>query len=48
MVCLRNTSVDTLHKVDNKDNDNNNNNKNNIIICAKRQSGIIQSFQKPD
>jgi hypothetical protein len=30
MVCLRNISVDTLHKGDTKDN-NNNNNKNIII-----------------
>jgi hypothetical protein len=28
MVCLRNISVDTLHKGDNEDNDNNNNNNN--------------------
>jgi len=27
MVCLRNISVDTLHKGDTKDNNNNNNNK---------------------
>ena len=29
MVCLRNISVDTLHKGDAKDNNNNNNNNNN-------------------
>jgi len=29
MVCLRNISVDTLHKGDTKDNNNNNNNNNN-------------------
>jgi hypothetical protein len=29
MVCLRNISVDTLHKGDTEDNDNNNNNNNN-------------------
>jgi hypothetical protein len=28
MVCLRNISVDTLHKGDTKDNNNNNNNNN--------------------
>ena len=28
-VCLRNISVDTLHKGDTKDDDNNNNNNNN-------------------
>jgi len=33
MVCLRNISVDTLHKGDTEeDDDNNNNNNNNIII----------------
>jgi hypothetical protein len=30
MVCLRNISVDTLHKGDTKDNNNNNNNNNNV------------------
>jgi hypothetical protein len=29
MVCLRNISVDTLHKGDTDDDDNNNNNNNN-------------------
>jgi hypothetical protein len=29
MVCLRNISVDTLHKGDTEDDDNNNNNNNN-------------------
>jgi hypothetical protein len=29
MVCLRNISVDTLHKGDSKDDDDNNNNNNN-------------------
>ena len=29
MVCLRNISVDTLHKGDTEDNNNNNNNNNN-------------------
>jgi len=29
MVCLRNMSVDSLHKGDTKDNNNNNNNNNN-------------------
>jgi len=29
MVCLRNVSVDTLHKGDSEDNNNNNNNNNN-------------------
>jgi hypothetical protein len=29
MVCLRNISVDTLHKADNEDDDGNNNNNNN-------------------
>jgi hypothetical protein len=29
MVCLRNISVDTLHKGDNEDNNNNNNNTRN-------------------
>jgi len=34
MVCLRNISVDTLHKGDTEDdNNNNNNNNNNSIAC---------------
>jgi len=36
MVCLRNISVDTLHKgdtVDDDDDDNNNNNNNNSLAC---------------
>jgi len=32
MVCLRNISVDTLHKGDTEDDDNNNNNNNNNNI----------------
>jgi hypothetical protein len=31
MVCLRNISVDTLHKGDTEDYNNNNNNNNNVI-----------------
>jgi len=31
MVCLRNISVDTLHKGETEDNNNNNNNNNNNI-----------------
>jgi len=45
MVCLRNISVDTLHKGDNDDDDdddddddNNNNNNNNIIITQSYTS----------
>ena len=36
MVCLRNISVDTLHKgdtEDDNDDDNNNNSNNNSILC---------------
>jgi hypothetical protein len=39
MVCLRNVSVDTLHKGDNDDDDdddNNNNNNNNRVIGLYR------------
>jgi hypothetical protein len=39
MVCLRNISVDTLHKGDtDNDNDDNNNNNNNFIfvVCKGR------------
>jgi hypothetical protein len=32
MVCLRNISVDTLHKEDNEVNNNNNNNNNNKYL----------------
>ena len=37
MVCLRNISVDTLHKEDTEDNDddNNNNNSNNNLQARK-------------
>jgi hypothetical protein len=35
MVCLRNISVDTLHKGDTENNNNNNNNNNNIRIIAE-------------
>jgi hypothetical protein len=37
MVCLRNISVDTLHKGDteNDDDDNNNNNNNNNTLYAE-------------
>jgi len=31
MVCLRNVSVDTVHKGDTEDNNNNNNNNNNNV-----------------
>jgi hypothetical protein len=41
MVCLRNISVDTLHKGDTEDNNSNNNNNNNNNIfnykCAVAQ-----------
>jgi len=33
MVCLRNISVDTLHKGDTEDNNNNNNNNNIKKLC---------------
>jgi hypothetical protein len=33
MVCLRNISVDTLHKGDTEDNDDDDNNNNNKIIA---------------
>jgi hypothetical protein len=40
MVCLRNISVDTLHKGDTEDddddNDNNNNNNNNVGNGSKK------------
>jgi hypothetical protein len=41
MVCLRNVSVDTLHKGDTEDNINNNNTK-----CIKTDN--IVGFNKPD
>jgi hypothetical protein len=34
MVCLRNTSVDTLHKGDTEDDDDNNNNNDKSLIPA--------------
>jgi hypothetical protein len=51
MVCLRNTSVDTLHKGDTDDNDdndddnNNNNNNNNIVIAAVCIFYFCEKFQ---
>ena len=36
MVCLRNISVDTLHKGDTKDNNNNNNNNNKHQIYIQK------------
>ena len=35
MVCLRNISVDTLHKGDTEDNNSNNNNNNNKAECKQ-------------
>ena len=46
MVCLRNISVDTLHKGDTEDDDdddnnnNNNNNKNNNLADAGRRTAL--------
>jgi hypothetical protein len=36
MVCLRNISVDTLHKGDTEDDNNNNNNNNNNNIFTEK------------
>ena len=50
MVCLRNISVDTLHKGDTEDNnDNDNNNKNNNLASPKfvRVSFIVKEFLVP-
>jgi hypothetical protein len=43
MVCLRNISVDTLHKGDTEDNNNNNNNNNNtdIIVHDNKQGTYL-------
>jgi hypothetical protein len=47
MVCLRNISVDTLHKGDTEENDddddnnNNNNNNNNKVIITKNYKKYI-------
>jgi hypothetical protein len=37
MVCLRNISVDTLHKGDTEDKNNNNNNNNNMVELPGRK-----------
>jgi len=42
MVCLRNMSVDTLHKGDTEDNNNDNNNNNN------NNNGLVTEFYKYD
>jgi hypothetical protein len=39
MVCLRNISVDTLHKGDIEDDDNNNNNNNNKCVAYLHKIG---------
>jgi hypothetical protein len=41
MVCLRNISVDTLHKGDTKDNNNNNNNNNNNKSKMWNVNGVV-------
>jgi hypothetical protein len=45
MVCLRNISVDTLHKGSTEDNNNNNNNNNNNTVinnnCGRFQDHIL-------
>ena len=47
MVCLRNTSVDTLHKRDteddNNDDDNNNNNNNNKVQSKMRIGNTFEN-----
>jgi hypothetical protein len=42
MVCLRNISVDTLHKGDTKDNNNNNNNmlRSELTTILRKSPGI--------
>jgi hypothetical protein len=42
MVCLRNISVDTLHKGDTENNNNNNNNNNNS------QTGHVKTAQNKE
>ena len=48
MVCLRNISVDTLHKGDTEDNNNNNNNNNNNSadpLCFIRAGSVYSGPQ---
>jgi hypothetical protein len=45
MVCLRNISVDTLHKGDTEDDDDNNNNNNNNIIALYLTTGLFLKFK---
>jgi len=47
-VCLRNISVDTLHKGDTEDDDNNNNNNNNNnkTITITKNKWIYPTFVK--
>jgi hypothetical protein len=45
MVCLRNISVDTLHKGDTEDDNNNNhnnNNNNNIIVIISPSDSVTR------
>jgi len=43
MDCLRNISVNTLHKGDTEDNNNNNNNNNNNIICKRKKVTLFEN-----
>jgi hypothetical protein len=47
MVCLRNVSVDTLHKGDTED-DNNNNNNNNVVIMQVSRLLTYSGFTHPE
>jgi hypothetical protein len=46
MVCVRNISVDTLHKGDTEDNNNNNNNNNNNKVSGREVK--IKEFRYKD
>jgi hypothetical protein len=43
MVCLRNTSVDTLHKVDTEDDDGDDDNNSLLLILTVKGINILPS-----
>jgi hypothetical protein len=46
MVCLRNVSVDTLHKGDTEDDDGDSNNNNNIVIIIMCRNCLLKHIIK--
>jgi hypothetical protein len=47
MVCLRNISVDTLHKGDTEDDDDDDNNKNNTLATYREITKLMNYRKQP-